>query len=48
MYQITPLPGPNSTLMGDFQPHATDLSADGHVFAVGGFDDGVIQVWRLP
>ncbi len=48
LYQITPLPGPNSTLMGDYQPHSTDLSADGHVFAVGGSDDGVIQVWRLP
>ena len=48
LYQITPPPGPNATLMGDFQPHSTDLSADGHVFAAGGFDDGVIQVWRLP
>lgn len=48
LYQITIRPGPNSTLLGDFQPHSTDLSADGHVFAVGGWDDGVIQVWRLP
>jgi len=48
LYQITAPPGPNATLRGDFQSHSEDLSADGHVFAVGGFDDGIIRVWRLP
>ena len=38
----------NSSLMGDFQVHSNDLSADGHAFAAGGFDDGIIRVWRLP
>ena len=48
LYQIVIPPGPNSTPLGDFQVHSTDLSADGHVFVAGGFDDGVIRVWRLP
>ena len=48
LYQIAVPLTTNSSLMGDFQPRSTDLSADGHVFAVGGRDDGVIQVWRLP
>ena len=48
LYQIAIPPGPNSARMGDFQIHLEDLSTDGHVFAVGGHDDGVIRVWRLP
>ena len=48
LYQIKIPPGPNASLMGDFQFHTADLSADGHVFAAGGSDDGVIRVWRLP
>jgi len=48
LYQIKIPPGPNSSLMGDFQFHVSDLSANGHVFAAGGSDDGVIRVWRLP
>lgn len=37
-----------STLGGDWQMHSTALSADGHVFAAGGYDDGIIHVWRVP
>jgi len=37
-----------STLGGDWQVHITALSADGHVFAAGGCDDGIIHVWRIP
>lgn len=48
LYQITAPPGPNLLLTNDYQIHFQDLSADGHVFAVGGFDDGIIRVWRLP
>ena len=48
LYQIAIPPPANSPPLGDFQVHATDLSADGHVFAVGGFDDGMIRVWQLP
>lgn len=47
LYQVAVPPSPNSSLMGDFQPHSADLSADGHVFAAGGCDDGLIRVWRL-
>lgn len=48
LYQIAIPLTANSPRMGDFQARSTDLSADGHVFAVGGFDDGIIRVWRLP
>ena len=48
LYQIAVPLTANSPRMGDFQPRSTDLSADGHVFAVGGFADGIIRVWRLP
>jgi len=48
LYQVTIPPAANSSVTGDFQFHSTDLSADGHVFAVGGSDDGIIRVWRLP
>ena len=46
--QITIPPRPNSPWTGDFQMHTQDLSDDGHVFAVGGCEDGIIRVWRLP
>ena len=46
--QITAPLGPNTIWTNDFQIHFEDLSADGHVFAVGGWDDGVIRVWRIP
>lgn len=48
LYQIRIPASQNSSLMGDFQFYVSDLSADGRVFAVGGSDDGVIRVWRLP
>jgi len=48
LYQVPVPPSSNSSLMGDFQPHSADLSADGHVFTAGGCDDGVIRIWRLP
>ena len=48
LYQITIPPTAGPSLMGDFQVRSNDLSADGHTFAVGGHDDGVIRVWRLP
>ena len=52
LYRIAIPPSPSahevSTLGGDWQWHTTALSADGHVFAAGGYDDGIIHVWRLP
>ena len=48
LYQIAVPLTANSPITGDFQSRSIDLSADGHVFAVGGFDDGIIRVWRLP
>jgi len=46
--QVTAPLGPNTIWTNDFQVRFEDLSADGHVFAVGGWDDGIIRVWRLP
>ena len=47
-YRIAIPPSANPPPVGDFQVHSNDLSADGHAFAAGGFDDGIIRVWRLP
>ena len=47
-YQITLPTVSNFYVLGRFQIHSTAFSADGHVFAAGGFDDGIIRVWRLP
>jgi len=48
LYRITVPSDTNSFVTSDFQTHAADLSADGHVFAAGGRTDGTIRVWRLP
>ena len=52
VYRISVPAGPkspqNSPLGADFQMHESDFSADGHVFAAGGYDDGITHVWHLP